>query len=113
MPRTKFLAFFVQRPAATVVMEACGSAHHGGRQLRVVGHQVVLLPAHQVRSYVLRNKTDRTDAMGLLEAYCNGAHHPVPRADSYEHHVTAGTWSIMAARTAFTRTLTDCARTCL
>ena len=28
VPRNQFLAFFVQRPAATVILEACGSAHH-------------------------------------------------------------------------------------
>lgn len=78
LPRTKFLTFFVQRPAATVIMEACGSAHHWGRQLQRLGHQVVLLPAHQVRPYVLRNKTDRTDAKGLLEAYRNDDIHRVP-----------------------------------
>ena len=49
VPRSRFLAFFVQRPAATVIMEACGSAHHWGREIQRLGHQVVLLPAHQVR----------------------------------------------------------------
>ena len=78
VPRNKFLAFFVQRPAATVIMEACGSAHHWGREIQRLGHQVVLLPAHQVRPYVLRNKTDRTDAKGLLEAYRNDDIHRVP-----------------------------------
>src|SRR5262245_56384088 len=78
LPRSKFLAFFVNRPAATVVLEACGSAHHWGRQLQGVGHRVVLLPAHQVRPYVLRNKTDRTDAKGLHEAYRNEEIRPVP-----------------------------------
>src|SRR5260221_11333717 len=33
------------------------------------GHQVVLLPAHQVRPYVRGNKTDRTDTKAILEAY--------------------------------------------
>jgi len=28
----KFLAFFVDRPQATVIMEACGSAHYWGRE---------------------------------------------------------------------------------
>src|SRR5262245_32617328 len=62
--RGAFLAFFAQLPPATVVMEACGSAHFWGRELQKVGHNVVLLPPHQVRPYVTRNKTDRTDAKG-------------------------------------------------
>jgi transposase len=70
--------FFAQTPRATVVMEACGSAHHWGRQLQAQGHEVVLLPPHQVRPYVTRNKTDRTDAKGILEACHNSDPRPVP-----------------------------------
>jgi transposase len=51
-----------------VVMEACGSAHYCARRLSAQGHRVRLLPARDVRPYVRRNKTDRTDAAGLLEA---------------------------------------------
>jgi transposase len=39
---------------------------------------VTLLPPHQVRPYVRRNKTDRTDAKGILEASRNDDIHPVP-----------------------------------
>ena len=108
LPRSKFLAFFVQRPPVTVVMEACGSAHHWGRQLQGLGHQVVLLPAHQVRPYVLRNKTDRTDAKGLLEAYRNDDIHRVPVKSIDQQTVTAlhrlrSAW--VAERTAMINTL--------
>jgi transposase len=78
LPRTEFLRFFAQTPRATVVLEACGSAHYWGRQLQSLGHEVVLLPPHQVRPYVTRNKTDRTDAKGILEAYRNADIRPVP-----------------------------------
>jgi transposase len=37
-----------------------------------------LLPAHDVRPYVQRNKTDRADAAGLLEAARCGSIRPVP-----------------------------------
>jgi len=37
-----------------------------------------LLPAHVVRPYVRGNKTDRTDAAGLLEAERCAAIRPVP-----------------------------------
>ena len=78
LPRSRFLSFFAQQPAATVVMEACGSAHYWGRRIEQLGHKVTLLPPHQVRPYVRRNKTDRTDAKGILEASRNDDIHPVP-----------------------------------
>ncbi len=71
LPRSAFLNFFAQLPAATVVMEACGSAHFWAREIQKLGHDLVLLPPHQVRPYVTGNKTDRTDAKGILEAYRN------------------------------------------
>ena len=37
-----------------------------------------LLPPHETRCYVRRNKTDRTDARALLEAARNEEIHPVP-----------------------------------
>ena len=62
------LAFFAQRSPATVLLEACGSAHYWARQLQPFGHSVRLLSPHDVRPYVRRNKTDHTDAKGLLES---------------------------------------------
>lgn len=51
-----------------VLMEACGSAHYWGRRFAAQGHAVKLIPARDVRPYVRRNKTDRTDVAGMLEA---------------------------------------------
>jgi transposase len=76
--REKFLEFFAQLPEATVIMEACGSAHYWARQIERLGHRVILLPPQYVRPYVLRNKTDRADTKGLFEAYRNEDIHPVP-----------------------------------
>ena len=78
LSRGGFLRFLAEQRPATVVLEACGSAHHWGRQMVELGHRPVLLPPHAVRPYVLRNKTDRSDAKGLLEAYRNEDLHPVP-----------------------------------
>src|SRR5512144_1081584 len=71
LDRHEVLNYFAQAPKATVVMEACGSAHYWAREIEALGHTVVLLPPHQVRPYVTRNKTDRADAKGILEAYRN------------------------------------------
>ena len=66
LQRVEFLPFMAQQPAATVVMEACGSFHHWGRKLEGLGHLVVLLPPHHGRPYVRGNKTDRTAVTWLL-----------------------------------------------
>ena len=103
LPRDRFLEFFAQRPPATVLLEACGSAHYWARQLQPFGHAVRLLAPHDVRPYVRRNKTDRTDAKGLLEAHRNEEIHPVP-VKSIAHqaiaslHCLRSTW--LATRTA-------------
>lgn len=89
LSRTRFARFFAQRPPVTVVLEACGSAHHWGRQLQGMGHRVVLLPPHAVRPYVTRNKTDRTDAKGLLEAFRNDDIRPVPVKTVSQHVLAA------------------------
>src|SRR5580658_729411 len=68
LSRTKFAQFFGNRPPCDVVMEACGSAHHWARRIAAAGHDVRLLPAHYVKAYVKRNKTDRADAAALIEA---------------------------------------------
>jgi transposase len=78
LSRSKLLAFFAEQAPATIVLEACGMAHHWGRKLLGLGHDVVLLPPNRVRPYVSRNKTDRTDAKGLLEAHRNEELRPVP-----------------------------------
>lgn len=78
LSRAGFLRFFARRQPATVVMEACGSAHPWGRQLSQMGHRVVLLPPQYVRPYVRRDKTDRADAEALLEAFRDRSIRPVP-----------------------------------
>jgi len=78
LPRAQFLPFLALQPAATVFMEACGSAHHWAREIQRLGHRVVLLPPHHVRPYIRRNKTDRADAKGILEASRNDDIRPVP-----------------------------------
>jgi transposase len=42
--RGKLLNFFVTQPSCTVALEACGGAHHWGRQLGQLGHEVRLIP---------------------------------------------------------------------
>lgn len=103
LTRARLIRFFAAQQPATVLMEACGSAHYWGRRFQELGHDVVLMPPHAVRPYVPRNKTDRADAKGLLEAYRNKdiRHVPVKSVDQQAivslHRLRAG-W--MATRTA-------------
>lgn len=66
--RAEVSAFFAQRPPGVVAMEACGSAHHWGRVLRGLGHEVRLVAAQFVRPFVKTNKTDAADAEAIWEA---------------------------------------------
>lgn len=78
LTRGRLLEFLSQQPKATVVMEACGSSHYWGRQVRELGHDPVLLPPSEVKRYVRRQKTDKRDTKGLLEAIRNEEILPVP-----------------------------------
>ena len=103
LSRGRFLAFFATRPPATVLLEACGSAHHWGRELARLGHTVRLLPAKDVHRYVRRNKTDRTDTKALLEAARNDEIHAVPVKTITQQGLT----SLHRTRSAWQGTRTD------
>lgn len=66
--RRQFLEFFQKLPATRIGIEACGAAHHWGRELSALGHKVVLLPPQRVKPYVDRNKNDAADADAICEA---------------------------------------------
>jgi transposase len=108
LTRRRFARFLREQTPATVVMEACGMAHHWGREAQASGHTVRLLPPRDVRPYVRGNKTDRSDASGLLEANRNEAIRPVP-VKSVEQHALAGLHRMrsawMATRTARLNTI--------
>ena len=68
LSREKVLAFFSNRQPCVVAMEACGGAHHWGRKLQQMGHQVRLVHAKAVRPFVAGNEVDpkvRTDLMAV------------------------------------------------
>jgi transposase len=103
LSRDGFARLLGEQSAATVVMEACGSAHYWGRRAQRHGHRVVLIPPHVVRPYVQGNKTDRTDTKGLLEAFRNEDVRAVPvKAETQQAlaalHRLRSTW--LATRTA-------------
>ena len=73
--RGQVVKFFAAQPSALIGMEACGSAHHWGRELSALGHAVRLMPAAYVKAYVKRNKNDARDA----EAACEAVSRPTMR----------------------------------
>lgn len=78
LSRIAFPRFLAGQAPAEVVLEACGSAHHWGREAQRLGHRVTLLHPADVARYRDGNKTDRADATALLEAVRNQALTPVP-----------------------------------
>ena len=66
--RNSLIRFFSNRPAGTVALEACGSAHWWARKLRSLGHEPKLLHARYVRPFVHNNKTDAADARAIWTA---------------------------------------------
>jgi transposase len=102
LSRAELSPFLAAQPPATVVMEACSSAHYWGRKFQAFGHDVKLLPPHSVRPYVQRSKTDRTDVKGMLEAWRNSDIRSVPIKTESQQQLTSlhrirSTW--MATRT--------------
>lgn len=89
LSRARFQRFFAEHPPVEVLMEACGTAHHWGRELEALGHTVSLLPPADVRRYRDGNKTDRADTKALLEAARNEAIDAVPLKTIDQQTITA------------------------
>src|ERR687894_2318364 len=67
--RGEVIAFFEQQPRCTVVLEACGAAHHWARVLGGLGHEAKLIAPEAVRPFVKRGKkNDAADAAAICAA---------------------------------------------
>src|SRR5690349_379821 len=66
--RAKVLEYFGGLPRCLVGIEACPSAHHWGRELQALGHEVRLIPPSYVKAYLKRSKNDANDAAAICEA---------------------------------------------
>jgi transposase len=67
--RSELIPFFEKQEVCTVVIEACGAAHHWARILGGLGHEVKLLAPEAVRPFVKKGKkNDPADAAALCTA---------------------------------------------
>src|SRR3954452_7287103 len=67
--RSELIPFFEQQEACTVVIEACGAAHHWARLLGGLGHDVRLIAPEAVKPFVKKGKkNDAADAAALCAA---------------------------------------------
>lgn len=65
LQRARLMDFFARLQPCRIVMEACGGAHHWGRELSKLGHEVQLLPPHKVKESASGNKDDARDARAI------------------------------------------------
>lgn len=68
LSRAKVLEFLASQPPRQVVMEACGGAHHWGREIQQLGHAVRLIAPVYVKPFTKRQKSDVRDAAAIVEA---------------------------------------------
>ena len=68
LKRRYVVQFFAGLKPCLIGMEACATAHHWGRELTKLGHEVRLMPPRYVKPYVKRNKNDAADAEAICEA---------------------------------------------
>ena len=59
LSRAQLLRFLAEQPSCVVAMEACASAHHWGRVIGNLGHEVRLIPPAYVKPFVKRRTTWR------------------------------------------------------
>src|SRR5674476_269931 len=69
LSRHDLLPFFKKQELCTVVLEACGAAHHWARILIGLGHDVKLIAPEAVKPFVKKGKkNDAADAAALCAA---------------------------------------------
>jgi transposase len=106
--RRQVLEFFAKLEPTKVGLEACGASHYWARELRALGHEVVLVPPQYAKRYVKRNKNDAADAEAICEAMSRPTMRfvPVKTAEQQAALMLAGTRkSLINRRTQLSNTI--------
>ena len=101
--RAKLIQFFASQPRCVVAMEACAGAHHWGRELQRLGHEVRLIAPAYVKPFVKRQKNDAADA----EAICESAQRPTMRFVTVKSERQQASAAVFRARDLFVRQRTQ------
>lgn len=68
LQRGELLDFMRQQSPCRVFLEACGGAHYWARQIAAMGHEVKMIAPQFVVPFRKGHKTDRNDALAIVEA---------------------------------------------
>jgi len=77
LKRQQVLPYLAKQEASVVAMEACAGSHYWARQIKALGHDVVLLPPQHVKGYLRGQKNDYNDALAIAEACLHHRVRPV------------------------------------
>jgi error-prone DNA polymerase len=90
LQRSGLISFFEKQEACTVVMEACGAAHHWARVLTGLGHGVKLIAPEAVKPFVKKGKkNDPADAAALCAAASRPEMNFVPAKNMQQQGILA------------------------
>ena len=102
LTRAKMLSFFAQLPSCLVGLEACATAHHWGRELTRLGHDVRPMPPSYVKAYLKSQKSQKNDAADA-EAICEALTRPRMRFVPIKSPQQQGVMSIHRVRLTLMR----------
>src|SRR5450755_1727766 len=106
--RGQFVAWCVQLPAGCLVaMEACSSAHHWARKLRLLGLDARLIAANFVSPYRMEGKSGKND-MTDAAAICEAASRPSMRFVAVKSCEQQGVMSLHRVREGLKEERTGC-----